>query len=56
VEIYQEIGRVTSFTPLHECGACRLNQMQGRVTMQTRGSRFVKVCQKLLGKLHDSES
>lgn len=39
----QEIGRVSSFTPVTECGACRQRQMHGQVTMQTRGSRFVKV-------------
>jgi len=42
-EVYQEItGR--SFSPLAECptSRCRTNRIKGRLTLQTRGSKFAK--------------
>ena len=44
-EVYQEINGVAVFMPVLECPSpqCRSQNIKGQLTLQTRGSRFVKL-------------
>jgi hypothetical protein len=49
MEIYQTVEKSSSFTPIQECTSpgCRQNRTHHRIHMQTRGSKFIKVCSRL---------
>jgi DNA replication licensing factor MCM7 len=55
-ELYQEVA-ARQFTPLRQCTSddCKRNQVKGKVSMQVRGSKFVKYqevkLQELVGQI-----